>query len=82
MHFQKRYDTYFIFTRINPVNIKTIDKNIDEVEKEDCSSIKGQFEWLYSGQSLCIITKENKIAAIGGEWENTENAELTWKILS
>lgn len=80
--FSKRYDTYFVFTRINPVNIKTIDKNIDDVEKEDCRGIKGQFEWLYSGQSLCVITKENKIASIGGEWEDTENAELTWKMLS
>ena len=78
--FSKRYDTYFIFTRINPVNIKTIDKKIDDVEKEDCIGKKGQFEWLYSGQSLCVITKENQIAAIGGEWEDTENAELTYKL--
>jgi len=80
--FSKRYDTYFVFTRINPVNIKTIDKNIDEVEKEDCSSIKGQFESLYSGQSLCVITKENEIVALGGEWEDTENVELILKLLS
>jgi len=79
--FSKRYKTYLIFTRINPVNIKTIDRGIDEVEKEDCIGTKGQFEWLYSGQSLCVITKEGQIAVIGGSWEDTENAELTWKVL-
>ena len=52
------------------------------MEKEDCVGIKGQFEWLYSGQSLCVITKENEIAAIGGVWDDTENAELTYKLFS
>ena len=80
--FSKRYKTYLIFTRINPVNIKTISKGIDDVEKEDCAGIKGQFEWLYSGQSLCVITKEGQIAAVGGNWEDTENAELTFKVFS
>jgi len=80
--FSKRYKTYLVFTRLNPVNIKTISKGIDDVEKEDCAGIKGQFEWLYSGQSLCVITKEGQIAAIGGTWEDTENAELTFKVFS
>lgn len=77
--FSKRYDKYLVFTRYNPVNIKAIDKNITDVEKEDCIGITGQFEYLYSGQSLCVITKENNIVAIGGTWDNTENAELIWK---
>jgi len=80
--FSKRYKQHLIFTRINPINIKTIDKSIDDVEKEDCIGIKGQFEWLYSGQSLCVITKENEIAAIGGVWQETENEELTYKLFS
>jgi len=80
--FSKRYKQHLIFTRINPINIKTIDKNIDDVKKEDCIGIRGQFEWLYSGQTLCVITKENEIAAIGGVWQETENAELTWKLFS
>ncbi|MCH8003443.1 MAG: PEGA domain-containing protein [Nanoarchaeota archaeon] len=80
--FSKRYKTYLVFTRFNPINVKTIDKSIDDVEKEDCVGIKGQFEWLYSGQSLCVITKENEIAAIGGVWDDTENAELTYKLFS
>jgi|TARA_B100001964_G_C14216702_1_gene593157 hypothetical protein len=80
--FSKKYKTYFVFTRFDPVNMKTIDKNINDVEKEDCAGIRDQFEWLYSGQSLCVITKENNIVAIGGEWEDTENAELIWKLFS
>ena len=80
--FSKRFDNYIVFTRFSPVNIKTIDKNIANVQKEDCIGIKGQFEYLYSGQSLCVITKENEIVAIGGNWEDTKNAELKWKVFS
>ena len=77
--FSKRYAKHFVFTRFNPVNIKAIDKGIDKVEKEDCVGVIGQFEWLYSGQSLCVITKENNIVALGGTWGDTLNAELSWK---
>lgn len=80
--FSKRYDKYLVFTRFAPANIKTIDKSIGEVKKEDCIGIKGELEYLRSGQSLCVITKENAIAAIGGTWENTENAELSLKMFS
>jgi len=80
--FSKRFEQYFVFTRFNPVNIGVIDKNINEVEKGDCIGTKGQFELLHSGKSLCVITKENQIVAIGGIWQTTENAELTWKVLS
>ena len=80
--FSKRYRGHLVFTRMNPVNIKAIDKSIDNVQKDDCIGIKGQFESLYSGQSLCVITKEGQIAAIGGSWEDTENAELKWKVFS
>jgi len=80
--FSKRFNTYIVFTRYGPVNIKTIDKSIDNVKKEDCIDIKGQFEFLNSGKSLCVITKENQIVALGGTWESTENAELTWKLYS
>lgn len=80
--FSKRYAKHLVFTRINPVNIKTIDKNIDDVEKVDCAGVKGQFEFLNSGQSLCVITKENNIVALGGTWDDTENAELKWKVFS
>ena len=80
--FSRRFDTYLVFTRFSPVNIKAINKKIESVNKEDCIGIKGTFEYLYSGRSLCIITKEGQIAAIGGYWVNTENANLSWKVFS
>ena len=52
------------------------------VEKEGCMGKKGQYEWLYSGQSLCVTTKEGQIAAIGGTWQETENTDLKWKLFS
>jgi len=78
--FSRRFDTYLVFTRFSPVNIKAINKKIENVNKEDCIGAKGTFEYLYSGRSMCIITKEGQIAAIGGYWENTENANLIWKV--
>lgn len=78
--FSRRFDTYLVFTRFSPVNIKAINKKIENVKKEDCVGVKGTFEYLHSGKSLCIITKEGQIAAIGGYWVNTENAELSWKV--
>ena len=80
--FSKRYADHLVFTRLDIVNIKTIDKKIDDVEKDDCIGIRGQYEWLYSGQSLCVITKEGLIVTIGGTWEDTINAELSWKVFS
>jgi len=80
--FSKRYETYLVFTRFDPVNIKIVDKSIDDVQKEDCIGVKGTFEYLYSEQSLCVKTKDGNIAAIGGTWQSTENAELTFKVFS
>lgn len=80
--FSKRFKTYFVFTRFDPANVKVIDKNIDDIERDDCIGIKGQFEYLYAGQSLCVITKEGRVVALGGSWEDTENAELIWKVIS
>ena len=78
--FSKRFDKHLVFTRFDPVNIKMIDKSIENVKKEDCINVKGQLELLNSGQSLCVLTKEGIIAALGGTWENTENAKLAWKL--
>ena len=80
--FSKRFSSYLVFTRFDPVSIKTIDKSIDNAKKEDCIGIKGQFEYLRSWQSLCVITKEDEIVAVGGTWDSTENAKLTWKMFS
>tara|TARA_Y100000310_G_scaffold342435_1_gene445701 strand:- start:11362 stop:12147 length:786 start_codon:yes stop_codon:yes gene_type:complete len=80
--FSKRFKSYLVFTRLVPSNIKAINKGIDDIAEEDCIGIKGTFEYLYSWQSLCVITKEGTIAAIGGNWEETENAELKYKVFS
>lgn len=80
--FSKRFDTYLLFTRYNPVNVKAVDKSIDSVKKEDCADIKGEIAYLHSGQGLCIATKEGSIVALGGKWDKTENAELKWKALN
>ena len=79
--FSKRYNNHLTFTRANPAQMMIINKNILEIEKEDCESAVGSYGQLASGQSLCAITKEGIIAAIGGSWESTENAELKWKVL-
>ena len=80
--FSKRYATHLAFTRYSNVNVKVVDKNIKDVKEEDCVNVLGSLGLLKSGQSLCVNTKEGLTAAIGGEWENTENAVLEWKMFS
>lgn len=81
--FSKRYKDHLTFTRNNPAEMKVIDKNIADVKKMDCEGISGVYGQLYSGQSVCVITKEGLVAAVGGSWiESTENAELMWKAFS
>ena len=55
--------------------------HINDVKKEDCGDILGSLGLLKSGQTLCVNTKEGLTVAIGGEWEETENAVLEWRIL-
>lgn len=81
--FSKRYKDHLTFTRNNPAQMKIIDKNIADIKKMDCEGISGGYGQLYSEQSICVITKEGLVAAVGGLWnENTENAELVWKVFS
>jgi len=80
--FSKRYKTYFVFTRFDPANVKIIDKDIDDIEMRDCGQVNDRFVFLYSGQSLCVKTKDGNVVALGGSWEDTENTELTLKVLS
>ncbi len=80
--FSNRYDKHFVFIRFAPASLKAISKSIDKVEKADCIGKKGEYEFLYSEQTMCIKTKEGQIAAIGGNWENTENTELVWKLFN
>lgn len=81
--FSKRYVNHITFTRANPAQMKIIRKNIADVEKEDCGGISGSYGELASGQSVCVITKEGLVAAVGSSWaKTTENAELTWKVFN
>ena len=81
--FSKRYADHITFTRLNPAKIETIHKDIQSVVKEDCGGASGELKELFSGQTLCVVTQEGIVAAIGGSWEkNTENAELKWKVFS
>lgn len=81
--FSKRFNDHLTFTRYNPAKIKAIRKNIADIAKRDCEGINGELEYLHSGESLCVITKEGLVAVIGGSWQgNTENAELNWKVFS
>ncbi len=80
--FSNRYDKHFVFIRFAPASVKTISKSIDTVKKPDCIGKKGEYEFLYSEQTMCITTKEGQIAAIGGKWENTENTEIVWKLFN
>ena len=77
----KRFNTVLTFIGSSPASIRAISKSIEDIKKEDCADIKGSYNDLHSGQSLCFITKEGIVGAIGGEWQNTENAKLMWKML-
>ena len=78
--FSRRYPSHLVFTRYSNVDVKVIDKNINEVKKEDCVDILGSFGLLNSGQTLCVNTKEGYIVALGGTWKETEGSTLTWKM--
>ncbi|MBI2650976.1 PEGA domain-containing protein [Candidatus Woesearchaeota archaeon] len=78
--FSSRMPTHFAFTRFAPATIKTIDKGIEIVTKEDCSSADNTFQTLSSGQTLCVLTKEKNVVALGSYWDNPKDANLTWKM--
>lgn len=80
--FSKRiYLEHLVFTRYSDVDVSVIDKNINMVNWEDCKDITGSIGFLYSGQTLCVNTKEGLNVAIGGKWEETSNVSLRWKML-
>lgn len=60
-----------------------IEKEIEKATRADCMekiSKANSYDYLRSGQTLCLETKEKNIALIGGHWEGlpTEDTELTW----
>ena len=65
-------------------NIWIIDKKITEAARKDCTekiTDAKSSNNLRSGQTLCIKTKENNIALVGGFWDGLpdENTKLSWK---
>lgn len=79
--FSSRYDTYVYFTAISPANILLVNKQIKDVKKEDCTKSKDVVANVYSGQTLCVRTREGIIAAVGGSWTTTPS-ELEWVVFS
>lgn len=64
-----------------------IDKGIEQAMRSDCMEKiveANAYASLRSEQTLCIQTKENNIALIGGHWQGLpkEDTELTWKYYS
>ena len=79
--FSSNYNTYLYFTAYSPVTIRILDKQIQDVKKEDCASAHDTIANLYSGQTLCVKTTNGLIAAIGGSWK-TSPSELQWVLFS
>ncbi len=79
--FSRKYDEYVHFTAITPAKIGLLNKQINDVKKEDCNAANEAIAQFYSGQTLCIKTGEGNVFAVGGNWEKMPQ-ELEWKMLS
>ena len=79
--FSRKYDEYVDFTVITPAKIGLLNKQINDVEKEDCNAANEAIAQFYSGQTLCIKTGEGSVFAVGGNWEKMPQ-DLEWKLLS
>ncbi|MBI2139993.1 hypothetical protein HYU14_03650 [Candidatus Woesearchaeota archaeon] len=65
-------------------NIWAVEKSISAAAFDDCQPSQEKLENiknLYSGQILCVITKENKRAMLGGTWTGVPdfNTVFTWR---
>ncbi|MBS3132365.1 PEGA domain-containing protein [Candidatus Woesearchaeota archaeon] len=80
--FSKRSPDTFQFTAINPVKIRAVVMNIDDVNEEDCGAVNGAVGNIESGQSLCIKTRDGKTGALGWQGISTENARMRWKLFN
>lgn len=77
---------YFTVESQGP-SIWIINKKIADTTREDCMekiSDAGTFNYLRTEQTLCVKTKENNIALVGGYWDGapSENTRLNWKYFS
>lgn len=64
-----------------------IEKGIEVATREDCTedtSDANSYDYLRTGQTVCIETREKNIALVGGYWQGLpkEDTELTWKYYS
>ena len=59
----------------------SLNKKINEINKDDCMNTKETIGNLYPDQTLCVRIAENKIAAIGGAWSDSAK-ELQWVLFS
>ncbi|MBI2139241.1 hypothetical protein HYU13_06640 [Candidatus Woesearchaeota archaeon] len=67
--------------------IWTVDKSIEGIIFEDCKPSNDKlssYADLISGQTLCVVTVEKNIAAMGGTWLGAPNTKtvLSWKLFS
>ena len=79
--FSANYNTYLYFTAISPSRIRIVDKEIKDVNKDDCINPGDTIANLYSGQTLCVKITNGLTAAIGGSWKITPT-ELEWTLFS
>ena len=79
--FSKNYKTHISITSIHPAKVGIVDKPIQEVNREDCMYVGDTIADLFSGQTLCVNTREGAYAALGGVWD-IEPGELEWKLFS
>ena len=68
-------------------NLWIIEKGITDAGRADCMekiALANAYGSLKSGQTLCVKTKENNIALLGGYWQGlpAESTELSWKYYS
>ena len=75
--FSANYNTYIYFTAISPSRMRIVNKQIQDVKKEDCINADDTIANLYSGQTLCVKMTNGLTAAIGGSWKTTLS-ELEW----
>lgn len=79
--FSSNYNTYLYFTAYSPATMRVLDKQIQDIKKEDCANAQDTIANLYTGQTLCVKTTNGNYAAIGGKWE-TSPSELYWVVFN
>lgn len=79
--FSKKYKDYVYFTSLTSGKLLVVDKPVNEIKKDDCTSANDAIASIFSGQALCVKTLEGGLFAVGGSWEGPPE-ELEWIELS